>query len=257
MPTKNGNYDENKSPVKITKSYKWDTLPKLWRCKVRGTQKPNHQWDACGTNGDDRLGKRNRLPIYYLMTFIEGSDDLYLMLEWTLDDRETEHKAMFETIAQSFKSSSLGAFYTLKRKCITSPSWTIFLPFPPSFPASRTFASLAKGNVIVVFLLRHPDKALFKIAMDNARSLGGPVAPPEWSRARTSFTPWQWNRFVTLIGCKRLEIALGPGSSSPMSSKQLALFKSFWFGDVGFPVATANTSTSAFSLATAAFTRST
>ncbi|HPF10284.1 MAG TPA: hypothetical protein PKW08_04005 [Flavobacteriaceae bacterium] len=101
---KNGNYDENKSPVENYQIIQMGYLTEVMTLQSKGEPKnltingmPAVQMEMIGwVKGID-------YRIYYLMTFIEGSDDLYLMLEWTLDDRETEHKAMFETIAQSFK----------------------------------------------------------------------------------------------------------------------------------------------------------
>lgn len=41
--------------------------------------------------------------ISYLLTFIEGTDDTYMMMAWTLESKKDEHKKTFETIAESFK----------------------------------------------------------------------------------------------------------------------------------------------------------
>ncbi len=41
--------------------------------------------------------------ISYLLTFIDGTDDAYMMMAWTLQSKKDEHKKTFETIAESFK----------------------------------------------------------------------------------------------------------------------------------------------------------
>ena len=41
--------------------------------------------------------------IFYVMTFLEGTDDLYWIISWTLSDLEAEHKDSFYAIANSFK----------------------------------------------------------------------------------------------------------------------------------------------------------
>jgi hypothetical protein len=41
--------------------------------------------------------------VYYLITFIEGKDNLYMFLEWTLAPREEDHKDTFSCIAKTFE----------------------------------------------------------------------------------------------------------------------------------------------------------
>ncbi len=41
--------------------------------------------------------------IAYFLTFIEGTDNIYMMMSWTLKSKKEEHKKTFETIAQSFE----------------------------------------------------------------------------------------------------------------------------------------------------------
>lgn len=41
--------------------------------------------------------------VYYLITFIEGKENLYMFLQWTLAPREKDHKDTFSCIAQTFE----------------------------------------------------------------------------------------------------------------------------------------------------------
>jgi len=41
--------------------------------------------------------------IFYVMTFVEGEDDLYMIISWTLSLLEDEHKDTFYAMADSFK----------------------------------------------------------------------------------------------------------------------------------------------------------
>jgi len=41
--------------------------------------------------------------ISYFLTFVEGEDNVYMIMGWTLKDRKTEHKKTFKTIAESFQ----------------------------------------------------------------------------------------------------------------------------------------------------------
>ncbi|NDV43957.1 hypothetical protein [Flagellimonas sediminis] len=41
--------------------------------------------------------------IAYFLTFIEGTENIYMMMSWTLKSKKEEHKKTFETIAQSFE----------------------------------------------------------------------------------------------------------------------------------------------------------
>ncbi len=42
-------------------------------------------------------------PIYYLLTFVEGEETLYMIMQWTLESGKDEFKATFETIAATFE----------------------------------------------------------------------------------------------------------------------------------------------------------
>ncbi|AEM69116.1 hypothetical protein Murru_0058 [Allomuricauda ruestringensis DSM 13258] len=41
--------------------------------------------------------------ISYFLTFVEGSNRVYMIMAWTLKDKKTEHKKTFKTIAESFE----------------------------------------------------------------------------------------------------------------------------------------------------------
>lgn len=41
--------------------------------------------------------------IFYLMTFAEGEDTLYMIMEWTLKSREDDYKETFEYMATTFR----------------------------------------------------------------------------------------------------------------------------------------------------------
>ena len=41
--------------------------------------------------------------IYYLMTFVEGEETLYMVMEWTLSKNEETYKDTFKKMAESFK----------------------------------------------------------------------------------------------------------------------------------------------------------
>lgn len=41
--------------------------------------------------------------ISYVLTFLDGTDNAYMMMAWTLEDKKDEHKKTFETIAKSFQ----------------------------------------------------------------------------------------------------------------------------------------------------------
>ncbi len=40
--------------------------------------------------------------IYYLMTFIEGRENIYMMMEWTLEENKAKYSDTFKEMAQSF-----------------------------------------------------------------------------------------------------------------------------------------------------------
>lgn len=40
--------------------------------------------------------------IYYLMTFIEGRENIYMMMEWTLDENKETYKETFKKMAETF-----------------------------------------------------------------------------------------------------------------------------------------------------------
>lgn len=42
-------------------------------------------------------------PIYYYMTFIEGADDLYMIMTWTLKESKDTYKGTFEKMVKSFE----------------------------------------------------------------------------------------------------------------------------------------------------------
>lgn len=41
--------------------------------------------------------------IFYLMTFVEGKDNLYWIMDWTLSENEEEYKEIFKAMTSSFK----------------------------------------------------------------------------------------------------------------------------------------------------------
>ena len=41
--------------------------------------------------------------ISYFLTFVEGEDNVYMIMAWTLKDKKIEHKKTFKTIAESFE----------------------------------------------------------------------------------------------------------------------------------------------------------
>ncbi|MCR9227405.1 MAG: hypothetical protein NXH90_08310 [Flavobacteriaceae bacterium] len=41
--------------------------------------------------------------ISYFLTFIEGGEQVYMIMAWTLKDKKAEHKKTFKTIAESFQ----------------------------------------------------------------------------------------------------------------------------------------------------------
>ncbi|MHA7830711.1 MAG: hypothetical protein ACX93O_06405 [Flagellimonas sp.] len=41
--------------------------------------------------------------IAYFLTFVEGEDNVYMIMAWTLKDKKIEHKKTFKTIAESFE----------------------------------------------------------------------------------------------------------------------------------------------------------
>jgi hypothetical protein len=48
-------------------------------------------------------GKVDNLDIVYLISFVEGENNMYLMMSWTLKDRYTKYKKTFKIIQNSFK----------------------------------------------------------------------------------------------------------------------------------------------------------
>lgn len=45
------------------------------------------------------------VPIYYLLTFVEGEETLYMIMQWTIESQREEFEATFEVIADSFKEN--------------------------------------------------------------------------------------------------------------------------------------------------------
>ena len=41
--------------------------------------------------------------IAYFLTFVEGTENIYMIMAWTLKSKKEEHQKTFETIAQSFE----------------------------------------------------------------------------------------------------------------------------------------------------------
>ncbi len=41
--------------------------------------------------------------VYYLITFVEGKDTLYMFLQWTLGSKEEDHKDTFSCISKTFE----------------------------------------------------------------------------------------------------------------------------------------------------------
>jgi hypothetical protein len=47
-----------------------------------------------------------KTPITYFLTFIDGKDNLYMIMAWTLRDKKETHRPLFDEIAKSFKMVS-------------------------------------------------------------------------------------------------------------------------------------------------------
>nr|WP_288933350.1 hypothetical protein [uncultured Allomuricauda sp.] len=63
--------------------------------KINGLDAETMELDA------DIEGVTNEIS--YFLTFIEGSNRVYMIMAWTLKDKKIEHKKTFKTIAESFE----------------------------------------------------------------------------------------------------------------------------------------------------------
>ncbi|MBR9855205.1 MAG: hypothetical protein GYB37_11615 [Algicola sp.] len=99
-----GQYDDNLS---LLQNYRQARLQILSRTTKVGSKSNPEPLNINGLNAesleiDAKLeGVDNEIS--YFITFVEGSDQVYMIMAWTLKDKKKEHKKTFKTIAESFK----------------------------------------------------------------------------------------------------------------------------------------------------------
>lgn len=99
-----GEYDDTKSPAGNYQAIQMNFFSEGMEVNRMGTPK------KMKINGLDaeQVEFVGRVPdidfdIYYLMTFVEGKETLYMVMEWTLSDNEDTNRETFKKMAESFK----------------------------------------------------------------------------------------------------------------------------------------------------------
>lgn len=99
-----GQYDDNLS---LLQNYRQARLQILSRTTKVGSKSNPEPLNINGSNAEsleiDAKMEGVDNEISYFITFVEGSDQVYMIMAWTIKDKKKEHKKTFKTIAESFK----------------------------------------------------------------------------------------------------------------------------------------------------------
>ncbi|MEZ4857812.1 MAG: hypothetical protein R2781_03290 [Flavobacteriaceae bacterium] len=97
-------YDESKSPAENYQTIQVDFFTEEMQItrKERPVKMKINGMDAEQVEFVGRVAGID-FDIYYLMTFIEGKETLYMIMEWTLSSNENTYKDTFKYMANSFK----------------------------------------------------------------------------------------------------------------------------------------------------------
>jgi hypothetical protein len=102
-----GSYDSTRSPIAnyadtqvqlITSNANVISKTEVANFTINGA-------DAATTEIDASI-EGIKTPITYFLTFIDGKDNLYMIMAWTLRDKKETHRPLFDEIAKSFKMVS-------------------------------------------------------------------------------------------------------------------------------------------------------
>lgn len=98
-----GSYDSTASILKNYSKFQAETI------KESASEKSNESSKGLKINGFDAEivefeGKIPEVPssVYYMLTFIESADRLYMVMAWTFVDRKDKYKPDFEAAVKSF-----------------------------------------------------------------------------------------------------------------------------------------------------------
>lgn len=98
-----GNYDDNLSLLEnyrniqlqfFDERMKINDQSDVTSLKINGLDSESVEIDG-NVNGIDE-------ELSYFLTFVEGPENVYMIMSWTLKDKKEDHRAIFETIAASF-----------------------------------------------------------------------------------------------------------------------------------------------------------
>jgi hypothetical protein len=102
-----GSYDSTRSPIAnyadtqvqlITSNANVISKTEVANFTINGA-------DAATTEIDASI-EGIKTPITYFLTFIDGKDNLYMIMAWTLREKKETHRPLFDEIAKSFKMVS-------------------------------------------------------------------------------------------------------------------------------------------------------
>ena len=99
-----GEYDESKSPSENYKTIQMNFFVEGMKIERMGDSQ-NVTINGLDANQLEFVGQVPDIDfnIYYLMTFIEGKDTLYMVMTWTLGKSEKTYKDTFKHMAESFE----------------------------------------------------------------------------------------------------------------------------------------------------------
>ncbi|MEZ4874942.1 MAG: hypothetical protein R2793_05715 [Flavobacteriaceae bacterium] len=102
--TEMNEYDESKSPAENYQITQMNYFTEGLTIKSQGRAQ-KMTINGLEAYQQEMVGKVPGIDfdIFYLMTFIEGKETLYMMMEWTLSSNEDKYKSTFEYMANSFK----------------------------------------------------------------------------------------------------------------------------------------------------------
>ncbi|MAO07639.1 MAG: hypothetical protein CL596_02885 [Alteromonas sp.] len=98
-----GEYDESNSPAANYQTIQMNYFTEGMQIKSR-TDPVRLKINGLNAEQVEVVGRVPDIDfdIYYLMTFIEGSETLYMMMEWTLETKKDDFKNTFKYMANSF-----------------------------------------------------------------------------------------------------------------------------------------------------------
>lgn len=99
-----GEYDDSKSPAENYQDIQLKFFVEGMKINRMGEPK-NIKINGLDANQTEFVGRVPEIDfdIYYLMTFIEGKETLYMMMTWTLSNSEDTYKDTFKYMAESFE----------------------------------------------------------------------------------------------------------------------------------------------------------